>query len=67
MMSCSSIPSWKSRIAVVTLKEWLVLCPWIPAASHKRLTVLASVFSPVGVVLYQTLVLGSGIGVRMIL
>ena len=34
MISCSSTPLWKCLVALVTRKEWFVLKPPIPAASH---------------------------------
>ena len=51
--SCSSTPDAYNLVAFVTLNEWLVLKPWIPAALHRRPTVWASLLCPSGCLEYQ--------------
>ena len=64
MISCSSTPLWESLVALVTCKEWFVLKPPIPAASHRPFTVFDSVLWPMGVVLNQISPFGFFSGVR---
>lgn len=62
--SCSSTPDAYSRVALVTLSEWLVLYRWIPAALHRRPTVWASLLCPSGCLEYQYVGVGLLKGVR---
>ena len=47
IISCSSTPLWKRRVAVVTRSEWFVLNPVTPPAWHTLATVLARVLCPI--------------------
>ena len=64
IISCSSTPLWKRRVAVITRSEWFILNPGTPPAWHTLATVLARVLCPIGVFVYHTASFGFFRGVR---